>query len=199
MYGGLLSLPISADSSKNPTSAQKTELLRAGEWKMLRNPFYSLGMANACIHLGSREKPSFSPWFCCHFQSVIYFILHDCPWVWGETISLKQGTWSRAVFRQDYPLRSDLHHLSNKKWLLDFVNACTCMQLTQYMVIPDDEEREKVWEKLCSHNFLSLVYLWRTPKSITRGEELPFQCHPSSLATAGPTPEKRNGVGSMVS
>lgn len=56
------------------------------------------------------------------------------------------------------------------------------------------------WETCCSHSFLSLVYLWRTPKSITRGDQLPFQCHPSSLATAGPTPEKRrSGVGAMVS
>lgn len=79
MYGSLLSPPISTDSSKNPTPVQKAELLRAGEWKIPENPFCSLGMANTFILLGSREKPSFSPWFCCHFQSVIYFILHDCP------------------------------------------------------------------------------------------------------------------------
>lgn len=75
----ILSLPISGDSSKNPTPVQKAGLLRAGEWEMPGNPFLPLGMANACIHLGSREKPSFSPWFCCQFQSLIYFILHGCP------------------------------------------------------------------------------------------------------------------------
>lgn len=60
---------------------------------MPEKPFYSLGMTNACTHLGSREKPSFSPWFCCHFQSVIYFILHAPSLGWDhllETGNLKQ-------------------------------------------------------------------------------------------------------------
>lgn len=148
-------------------------LLLSGDGKCL----HSFGITGKAILL----TLVLLPFPICH-------LLHPSwlPRVWGETISLKQGTCSRAVSRQDYPVLSDLHHLSIKKWPLHFANTHTI-------------HSHPTQEMCCRHSFLSLVCLWRTPKSITRGEQLPFQCHPSSLATAGPTPEKRrSGVEAMV-
>lgn len=106
---------------------------------MPEKPFYSLGMTNACTHLGSREKPSFSPWFCCHFQSVIYFILHDCP-----ESGVRPSPWNREPeaglssgrIIQSFQIYTIYPY--NKKWPLHFANAQTCMRLTQFMVIPPE-------------------------------------------------------------
>lgn len=83
---------------------------------------FSAGIASASIHLGPREKPLLAPWCCCHLPSTVYFIPHIHLWVWGEGISLRRGTRSRAVFRQDYLALSHLHCLSSQKWPLQFAN-----------------------------------------------------------------------------
>lgn len=133
------SLPISADSSKNPTPVQKAELLRAGEWKMPENFFYSLGMANACIHLGSREKPSFSPWFLLPFP--ICHLLHP-SWLpltlgWDhlpETRNLEQGCLQAGL---PSPFRST-PFIQQKIGSSFCKHIHTCMWLTQYKDIPPE-------------------------------------------------------------
>lgn len=113
-----LSLPLSAGSSKIPIPVQKTELLRAGEWEMCENAFFSLQIATACICLGPREKPLLLPWCCYCLPSITYFMPHVYPSVWGEGISLRWGTRSKAVLRQDYLAFPDLLSVSSQKWPL---------------------------------------------------------------------------------
>ena len=92
---------------------------------------------------GTKGKAPLTLWCCYHLPSVAYFIPHVCPQVWGEGISLNQGTRSRAVFGQDYLAFSDLHCLSSRKWPLQFVDIHTCMQHTQI----DIRWREMLWSQ----------------------------------------------------
>lgn len=139
MCESLLSLPLSAGSSRNPTPVQKTELLRAGKWEMPENPLFPLGTASACIHLGPREKPPLSLW--CSYLSPIRHLLHPShpPLSLGsghlpDTGNPEQGCLQAGLpvpFRSTLPIQPNMALAVCK-------HTRMCATHTKYRVIPSE-------------------------------------------------------------